>query len=139
MSDFVSLLMRILGFAGLLGLFFWIFAGWWKRSDDRPALLGRWLFTLADLLFLGLLVGPMVRDFSYTAAFIGVPMAALGGLVMAMIWVPEMTAIQAIQARFWAGSTGARARMCSALGPLSRCWTAARAGIGWTCRPAGHR
>lgn len=92
MNELGSILMRVLGFVGLAGLLFWFFAGWWKRSEDRPALAWRWLFTLADLLFLGLLVGPMVRDFSYTAAFIGIPMAAVGGAIMAMIWVPEMTA-----------------------------------------------
>jgi tetratricopeptide (TPR) repeat protein len=75
----------------MAALLYWVLRTWWRKSDDRPGLLKRWLLTLADFLFLGLVVGPVVGRFDYGAAFVGVPMAAVGGLILAIIWVPHMT------------------------------------------------
>ncbi len=74
-------------FAAVAG---WVFYRLWRRSEDRPQLVIRWLITLADLAFVVFIVGPMFHEFSYAAAFGGVPLAAFAGLVMAMIWVPEI-------------------------------------------------
>jgi len=92
MSDFWSMAGRILGGAGMLALVVWVLMTWWRKSDDRPGLLTRWLLTLADFLFLALIVGPLVARFDYGAAFIGIPLAAVGGLILAMIWTPHLTA-----------------------------------------------
>jgi len=90
MQDFWSSAGRILGLLGTLALVAWMLTAWWKKSDDRPGLLKRWLLTLADFLFLGLVVGPVVGRFDYVAAFVGVPMAAVGGLILALIWTPHL-------------------------------------------------
>lgn len=91
MTDFWSIAGRILGAMGTGALLWWVLSRWWKKSDDRTGLLARWLLTLADLAFLGLVVGPLVARFDYTAAFIGIPMTAVGGMILAMIWVPHLT------------------------------------------------
>ncbi|HOB99222.1 MAG TPA: tetratricopeptide repeat protein [Verrucomicrobiota bacterium] len=90
MTDFWTIAARILGALGGVVVAAWLLTAWWKKSDDRPGLLKRWLLTLADLLFLGLVVGPIVGRFDYGAAFVGVPMAAVGGLILAIIWVPHL-------------------------------------------------
>ncbi len=68
----------------------WVFYRLWQRSEDRPKLAVRWLISLADLAFVVFVVGPLFREFGYTAAFAGVPMAAFSGLVMALVWVPDI-------------------------------------------------
>lgn len=88
MTDFWTIAGRTLGVLGGAALAVWVLRAWWKKSDDRPGLLMRWLLTLADLLFLGLVVGPIVGRFDYGAAFVGVPMAAVAGLILAFIWAP---------------------------------------------------
>lgn len=76
-----------LAFAGAAG---WVFYRLWQRSEDRPKLAVRWLITLADLVFIIFVIGPLFHEFSYTAAFVGVPLAAFSGLVMALVWVPDI-------------------------------------------------
>lgn len=90
MTDFWAIAGRIVGALGGAALAVWLLTAWWKKSDDRPGLLTRWLLTLADLLFLGLVVGPIVGRFDYGAAFVGIPMAAVGGLILAIIWAPHL-------------------------------------------------
>lgn len=91
MTRLWHILSQILAVASFAGLAYWILAGWWKRSHDRPGLLFRWLFTAADFLFLALVVGPLISGFDYAAAFVGVPLAAVGGVILATIWAPQIT------------------------------------------------
>lgn len=76
-----------LAFAGAAG---WVFYRLWQRSEDRPKLAVSWLITLADLAFIIFVIGPLFHEFNYTAAFVGVPLAAFAGLVMALVWVPDI-------------------------------------------------
>lgn len=62
----------------------------WRRSSDRRDLLWRWGWTLADLAFIYFVVGPRFGALGYEAAFIGVPLAAVAGLILAVIWVPSV-------------------------------------------------
>ncbi|HNQ89463.1 MAG TPA: tetratricopeptide repeat protein [Verrucomicrobiota bacterium] len=84
-------LKALAGALGMVALVIWLLVFWWRRSDDRPALLVRWLITLAGLLVLVLVIGPLVSRFDYVAAFIGIPAAAVVGLVFATVWAPEIT------------------------------------------------
>lgn len=86
-----QILRWIVGIGSIATLVLWILWRWWKRSDDRPGLVWRWLITLAAILVLTFFVGPMVADFSYTAAFIGIPLAAVVGIIMATVWAPRFT------------------------------------------------
>jgi tetratricopeptide (TPR) repeat protein len=56
-----------------------------KRSDDPARLLFKWLLTLPMVLGLALWVGPFATS-SQAGAFIGVPLAAVGGIALAIIW-----------------------------------------------------
>lgn len=80
----------LLGVAGIVGVCVWLYRRW-KSSDDRPGFLVRLVLTTANLLFLGLVVGPLVVRFDYVAAFAGIPLAAVSGIVMALIWTPRIT------------------------------------------------
>jgi tetratricopeptide (TPR) repeat protein len=91
MADAWNLARKVLGLASILALVGYVLYRWWKHSDDRPGLLWRWIITFAALLFLALFVGPMVADFSYTAAFIGIPLAGVVGAILATVWAPRIT------------------------------------------------
>ncbi|MDH7502900.1 MAG: tetratricopeptide repeat protein, partial [Verrucomicrobiota bacterium] len=62
---------------------------WYQRTEDRPGLLFSWVVTLATALFVVFVVGPVIARFDRTAAFLGVPLAALAGWVMAVAWAPR--------------------------------------------------
>ena len=81
----VVALLVLLAFAGAALIY------WWRRSHDRPALLVRWLITLATFLFVAFGVGPIISRFDPVAAFLGVPMALAAGVVMAATWTPSIT------------------------------------------------
>jgi tetratricopeptide (TPR) repeat protein len=64
--------------------------GWWmvrclKRSDDPARLIFKWILTVPVVLGLLFWVGPFATS-SQAGAFIGVPLAAAGGIVLAIIW-----------------------------------------------------
>ncbi len=85
-----SLLILLSGLAGLACVG-WVIWRWYQGSDDRPALLVRWGISLLDLLFLLFLVGPTVAAGGLMGAFAGVPMAAVAGLILAVVWVSPIT------------------------------------------------
>lgn len=76
---------------GLLAAVAWVLARWWRNSDDRPKLAVRWGLTLADLAFIAFVVGPLLKSGGFTAAFGGVPMAAVAGLILAIVWTDSLT------------------------------------------------
>lgn len=91
MSAFWDLATSVLILLAGLAVTAWVMRGWWRRSDDRPALLFRWAITVADLLFIVFLVGPLVAQGGFVGAFAGIPMAAVAGLILAIVWVPALT------------------------------------------------
>ncbi len=93
-------LLFVAAWGAFLGLLIWAFRRVWRRSEDRPALVVRLLATAADLAFLGWVVGPLFVRWDEVTAFVGVPMAAVGGLILALIWVPSL----AESLGRWAGS-----------------------------------
>ena len=86
MDGFGELMRALLFFGILLAAFGWGLARWWKASDDRTALLFRWSLTALDLGFLMFVAVPLVLQGGYTGAFGGIPMTAVAGLVLAIIW-----------------------------------------------------
>jgi len=90
MGQFLRTAMSVLALV-LMGLAVGAFLlRWYKRTEDRPGLLFSWLVTLATGLFVVFVVGPVVGRFDWTAAFLGVPLAALAGWVMAVVWAPRI-------------------------------------------------
>lgn len=76
---------------GLLAAAVWAVRRVWKRSEDRAALIRRWVYTAADLAFIVLVVGPLFRRWDAVTAWVGVPFAAVAGLILALIWVLPLT------------------------------------------------
>jgi TolA-binding protein len=70
----------------LLGLVGWALVRILKKSDDPARLLFKWVLTAVILPVMFLLIGPMMKEGGYSAAFGGIPAAAVGGLLLAMIW-----------------------------------------------------
>jgi len=91
MASLLQSLLKTATLLGFLGVVGWVAYRIYLRSDDRPRLLLQWALTLADLVFITFVVGPLFREFGYVAAFAGVPLAAFSGLIMALIWVPSLT------------------------------------------------
>ena len=86
MAPLSTILIAILLSVGLIVAVVWGLVRWWKASSDREALLFRWGLTLLDLAYLMFVAIPVVLQGGYAGAFGGIPMAAVGGLILAIIW-----------------------------------------------------
>jgi tetratricopeptide (TPR) repeat protein len=75
----IVLLVIALGFIG------WVFVRCLKRSDDPARLIFKWILTVPVVLGMLFWVGPLATQ-SEGGAFIGVPLLAACGLVLAAIW-----------------------------------------------------
>ena len=69
-----------------LGAVGWFMARCLKRSDDPARLIFKWILTAGVIGFLILVVGPIVAEGGYGGAFAGIPLTAVCGLVLAIIW-----------------------------------------------------
>src|SRR3954469_20457750 len=75
------------------GFIVWLFARMFKRSEDPTRLLFKWILTAIVLAFMLLEVGPMVGKGGFDAAFVGIPLTAVCGLVFAIIWRHNIAAL----------------------------------------------
>lgn len=91
MSPLLKIVLQIVVCAALLAALGWVMRRWYLASEDRQDLVWRWAISAVDLAFLGFLVGPMVGRGGYVGAFIGIPLVAVGGLVLAILWVGSLT------------------------------------------------
>ena len=57
-----------------------------KRSEDPARLIFKWVLTAGVVALVIWFVGPMVAGGDYGAAFIGVPLCAVVGIVLTIIW-----------------------------------------------------
>jgi tetratricopeptide (TPR) repeat protein len=70
----------------LLGLIVWSVL----RADDRARMIFKWALTLGVLGVMVFMVAPIVGRGGLTGAFVGVPFAAVCGVVLAIIWAPNL-------------------------------------------------
>lgn len=91
MNDFWRIVGGALSLLVMCGVVIVLLVHWYRRSDDRQGLLLRWLVTAVTLAFLVFYVGPLISRFDMVAAFAGVPMAAVAGVLMAIVWAPSIT------------------------------------------------
>jgi tetratricopeptide (TPR) repeat protein len=75
----IVLLVVALGFIG------WLFVRCLKRSDDPARLIFKWILTVPVVLGMLFWLGPFATS-SQGGAFIGVPLVAACGIVLAIIW-----------------------------------------------------
>ncbi len=92
MSDTLDKLVFVAFLLVGLGGVAWVLWRWWLGSEDRPALVTRWIITAIVLAVLGYFIGPMVARMDYAGAFIGIPLTAVAGLIIAVLWVPDLAA-----------------------------------------------
>jgi tetratricopeptide (TPR) repeat protein len=71
----------------------WLFWRTLKNSEDPPKLILKWICSAAVIAFMWMVVGPMLKEGGYGGAFGGVPLAALGSLILAIIWRQSITDI----------------------------------------------
>jgi tetratricopeptide (TPR) repeat protein len=64
----------------------WFMVRCLKRSDDPARLIFKWVMTGGVIGCLVWVVGPMVSQGDYAAAFIGIPLTAVAGIVLTIIW-----------------------------------------------------
>ena len=69
-----------------LGAVGWLMVSCLKRSDDPARLIFKWILTAGVIGFLLRVVGPIVAEGGYVGAFAGIPLTAVCGLVLAIIW-----------------------------------------------------
>jgi hypothetical protein len=84
---------RILEIAGnvfllliVLGFGVWLLIRALKRSEDPPKLIFKSALTAVVIICMAKVAGPMLENGGYSGAFVGVPLAAVCGLVLAIIW-----------------------------------------------------
>ena len=79
-------------FIALIGWVMWL---WLKKSDDPGALITKWILTA--LIFGGMVwkVIPMVARGGYEGAFMGIPLTAACGMIIAIIWRHEIAGLVA--------------------------------------------
>ncbi len=66
-----------------------------RKTDDKGDLVIKWILTVAVLLFMLRVVIPTVARQDEAAAYVGIPLAAVSGLLLALIWrrsIAEMIA-----------------------------------------------
>ena len=64
----------------------WFMVGCLKRSDDPARLIFKWVLTAGVVGLVIWFVGPMVAEGGYGGAFIGVPLCAVVGIALTIIW-----------------------------------------------------
>lgn len=64
-----------------------------KKSEERASLIIRWILTAVVLGFMVRVVAPTVAEGGYGGAFGGIPLAAVSGLVLAIIWRHSIASI----------------------------------------------
>jgi tetratricopeptide (TPR) repeat protein len=64
----------------------WFMFRWLKRSEDPARLIFKWILTAVVVGILIKVVGPLVAKGGLEAAFGGIPMAAVMGLALTIIW-----------------------------------------------------
>jgi tetratricopeptide (TPR) repeat protein len=64
-------------------------------AEDRPQRIVKWLITIPVLVFLFWKVGAIVGQGGYAAGFVGIPLTAACGLVLAIIWAGEFAGLAA--------------------------------------------
>jgi len=87
----LKILVFVVAWLGFLAAAVWAVRRIWEHSEDRSALVRRWLYTAAVLAFIVLVLGPMFQRWDAVSAWVGVPFAAVAGLILALIWVPSLT------------------------------------------------
>lgn len=70
----------------VVGFTIWVLFRALKRSEDAGKLIFKLIFTAVVAGFAFLVVGPMLQAGGYGGAFVGVPLAAVCGLAMAITW-----------------------------------------------------
>lgn len=76
----------ILTLVFVLGLIGWGLIRILKKSEDPARLLFKWILTIIIVGAMFVFIGPMMKEGGYGAAFGGIPAAAVGGIVLAIIW-----------------------------------------------------
>ena len=69
-----------------LGAVGWFMVRCLKRSDDPARLIFKWVLTGGVIGLVIWVVGPLVAGDSYAAAYVGVPMTAVCGIILTIIW-----------------------------------------------------
>jgi tetratricopeptide (TPR) repeat protein len=86
MDRLAAIAATCLSIAGVAAVIAWLMWRWLKRSEEPARLVVKWIQTLLVFVYLGVVVVPTVAEGGYSAAFGGIPMAAVGGLLLAFIW-----------------------------------------------------
>lgn len=87
MTPHTSAMLRgIFVLAAAVGLVGWLIFQTIRRAEDPAAVLFKWIGTALVVAFLVWRVVPLVAQGGYSGAFGGIPMTAVCGLALAMIW-----------------------------------------------------
>lgn len=82
----LDILLSLGSLALCLSLIGWVMWRCLKKSDDPARLIFKWVLSGMVLTWMFWKVIPMVARGGYEGAFMGIPLTAVGGLLMAIIW-----------------------------------------------------
>jgi TolA-binding protein len=92
MSELVSFLVGMFGFVGAAALGTMFLAKKLKKSTDPGALVGRWVITVAAVA-LWIYLGVQAKGADLGSAFIIPAAAAASGIVLAILWAPDIAGL----------------------------------------------
>ncbi len=99
-----EVVLAILVLTGLVAAVIYFCVWRLRKSDDPGTLVKRWGLSLGVVAFLVFCVGPLLLRGDYVAAFGGVPLAAVGGVLFALIWInPLVEAVGKFFAQLYDG------------------------------------
>lgn len=70
----------------LVAIVIWLMVRAFKKSEEPAQLIIKWILSAIVLGFMFRVVAPMVAQGGYGAAFGGIPLAAVSGLALAILW-----------------------------------------------------
>lgn len=73
--------------AGAIWLYFFIL----KKAEEPKVIIVKTIVSFAVVVGFGVMIGPVMAKGGYGAAFFGVPAAAVGGLILAILWRGHVT------------------------------------------------
>ncbi|HEV2392720.1 MAG TPA: hypothetical protein VG146_10205 [Verrucomicrobiae bacterium] len=82
-AGIIHTVLTLVLFAGLLG---WLVFVSIKTADDPARMVFKWVITIPIVAYMIWVVAPLVARGGYSGAFGGIPMAAICGLALAIIW-----------------------------------------------------
>src|SRR5689334_242342 len=88
-----SIIQVVIGTVFVLAVIGWFIWHTIRKSEDTGRMVFKWICTAGVLAFMWFYVAPIVGEGGWGAAMSGIPLTALSGLALAIIWRHSIAAL----------------------------------------------